>query len=190
MSVSRVLVAGVLGGVAMYVWMSVAHVVLPLGRTGISEITNNEPALLAQMQNSLGTKSGLYLFPALDSGRDMKLYEQKLAANPSGLLVYYPPGQKALTPGQLITEFVLEIIEGVLAAIVLAQTRYKAYWLRVGFVTTLGVLAALPTNVAYWNWYGFPPDYTLAYTATQIVGFFAAGLVAAAILRPQAVGPA
>jgi hypothetical protein len=31
----RILLAGLLGGLAMFIWQSVAHVVLPLGEAGI-----------------------------------------------------------------------------------------------------------------------------------------------------------
>src|SRR5689334_9442149 len=58
----RVVLAGLLGGVAMFFWMSLAHVVLPLGETGVQEIAN-EPAVLSAMHAALGEKSGLYLFP-------------------------------------------------------------------------------------------------------------------------------
>lgn len=58
----RVLLAGVLGGIAMFVWSSIAHVALPLGKTGIKEIPN-EQAVLSGMQAQLGGTSGLYAFP-------------------------------------------------------------------------------------------------------------------------------
>ena len=58
----RILLAGVLGGVAMFIWTSIAHMALPLGEAGISEIPN-EAAVLAAMQTSLGDKSGLYFYP-------------------------------------------------------------------------------------------------------------------------------
>jgi hypothetical protein len=44
-------------------------------------------------------------------------------------------------------------------------------------------LASLPTNVSYWNWYGFPGSYTASYMAIQIAGFVVAGIVAALVLR-------
>ena len=34
----RVLLSGIIGGIAMFVWMSLAHMVLPLGRIGVREI--------------------------------------------------------------------------------------------------------------------------------------------------------
>jgi hypothetical protein len=45
------------------------------------------------------------------------------------------------------------------------------------------LLASLATNVSYWNWYGFPASYTLAYMSTQIVGFLVAGVAASLVLR-------
>jgi len=184
MTTSRILLGGIGGGIAMFVWGSLAHMVLPLASTGVREITNNEPALLAELHGTLGETSGLYLFPASgwrpgDSSEQkaaaMKDYDQKLASNPSGLLIYHPPGQ-------LIAEFAAEVLEALLAVVLLAQTRLARYAARVGFVAVAGILASLPTNVSYWNWYGFPANYTGAYMATQIIGFVVAGVAAARLL--------
>jgi hypothetical protein len=53
---------------------------------------------------------------------------------------------------------------------------------RIGFVLVAGILAAIATNVSYWNWYGFPGAYTASYMLIQIVGFFLVGVVAALVL--------
>jgi hypothetical protein len=50
------------------------------------------------------------------------------------------------------------------------------------FVAVIGVVAAVATNVPYCNWYGFPGSYTAASMLVQIVGFLAAGLVAARVI--------
>ena len=60
----RILLAGVLGGIAMLVWTSIAHMALPLGEAGINEIPN-ESAVLSAMQGNIGDKTGLYIFPGL-----------------------------------------------------------------------------------------------------------------------------
>src|SRR6266545_6783951 len=119
----RVVLAGILGGVGMFVWSSVAHMVLPFGMIGISQIPN-EQGVLTAMNATLGEKSGLYMFPGFGSGgsADMKEYEKKLATTPNGLLVYHPPGGKPMTPGQLIAEFVTELIEACLAVFLLSLT--------------------------------------------------------------------
>jgi hypothetical protein len=187
----RILLAALLGGIAMFVWSSLAHVVLPLGEVGIGEIPNEGP-VLAALQTALGGNAGMYIYPGMGLGPNasqserqahMADYSKKLATNPSGLLIYRPPGAEALTPGQLIAEFGGELLEVLFAAMLLASARIDRYRARILFVTMAGVLAALPTNISYWNWYGFPANYTAAYMLTQIVGFLCAGLVIAKIVR-------
>ena len=70
----------------------------------------------------------------------------------------------------------------------LAQTRIGSFAGRVGFVLIAGILAAITTNVAYWNWYGFPGVYTASYILIEIIGFVLIGVVAALVLRKR--GPA
>jgi len=187
----RILLAGLLGGIAMFIWAFLAHMVLPLGSTGIREIPN-ETAVLGAMQASLGQTAGLYFFPGLGVGPNptaaqrnaaMKEYDPKLAANPSGLLLYHPPGAKGMTGGKLGLEFLTEVVETLLAVFLLAQTRLQSYAGKVGFIVLVGIIAALATNIPYWNWYGFPGNYTAAYMTTQIVAYLVAGLVGAAVLK-------
>lgn len=144
------------------------------------------------MQSSLGDHSGLYFFPGMGLGASatraeqnyaMGHYQEKLNANPSGILVYHPAGAKALAPGQLITEFLTEFLEAFLASLLLARAALGTYSRRVAFVTTVGLVAVLATNVSYWNWYGFPTDYTIAYMVTQLIGFVVVGLIAGKVLK-------
>jgi len=188
----RVLLAGLLGGIAMFVWSSLAHDVLPLGQVGVQEIPN-EQAVLAAMQTSMGGGSGFYFYPGIGLGPNatgdqkraaMQQYQQKLNANPSGILIYHPAGARALTAGQLITEFITELVEAILVVFLLAQTRINSFAGRVGFVTIAGILAAIVTNIPYWNWYGFPANYTAAYMSIVIIAFLITGIVAAALIKP------
>ena len=38
--------------------------------------------------------------------------------------------------------------------------------------------------VPYWNWYGFPPDFTLGQIIEHAVGWLLAGIALAAMVRP------
>ena len=191
MTTTKILLAGVLGGIAMFIWSSLAHMALPLGEAGIRELPN-EQATLSAMKTNLGEKSGLYLFPGLGVGDNptrqqkseaMTHMEERMAANPSGLLMYYPAGARPLSMGKLLTiEFLTEVLESILAVFLLAQTGIFSFGGRVGFVFVVGILAAIATNISYWNWYGFPSIYTAGYMTTQIVGFLCAGLIAALVL--------
>jgi hypothetical protein len=84
-------------------------------------------------------------------------------------------------------EFGTELLEAILVVFLLAQTRIASFAGRVGFVLVAGILAAIATNVSYWNWYGFPCVYTASYMFIQIVGFFLVGIVAAFMLRKMSV---
>jgi len=189
-----VLLAGLFGGIAMFAWTSLAHMVLPLGDTGIKELPNDQ-AVLSAMHASIGEATGFYYFPATGLGPDatmqqkraaMDQYAQKLAANPSGILIYHPAGAKPISVGQLGTEFLTELVESLLVVFLLAQTRLSSFASRLTFVIGAGVLASIATNVSYWNWYGFPATYTAAYMITSIVGFLCIGLVAATIMKERA----
>jgi hypothetical protein len=186
----RYLMAGVLGAIVMFIWASLAHTVLPLGQAGIQEMPN-EAAVLTAMRASMGDNHGFYFFPGMgvpaNASRDqqhaaMEKYGEKLAANPSGFVIYHPPGMKALTPGQLTTEFLTELVQALLVVWLLAQTRLTSFGGRVAFVTVAGVMAAITTNIPYWNWYGFPVNYTMAYMSIQVVGYLLVGIVAALII--------
>lgn len=196
MITKRVFLAGLLGGVAMYIWTSLAHMVLPLGEVGIKEIANEEPVLNA-MHSAIGDVGGFYFFPGTGLADNASMqqkqaampeYEKKLRVSPSGILIYHPPGARSLTPQQLIGEFVIELIESLLAAMLLAQTSLAGFGSRVGFVVLTGILAAIATNVSYWIWYSFPASYTAAYMTTEIVGFLCAGLVIAAVMKKRQTG--
>jgi len=192
----RILLAGILGGIAMFIWTSIAHMALPLGEAGINEIPN-ESAVLDAMKSSMGDKTGLYIFPGLGIGKDatheqkseaMKQMQQRIATNPSGILMYHPPGRPFGFGKSLAVEFSTEVLQAILVIWLLAQTRIESFGGRVGFVVIAGILAAITTNVSYWNWYGFPGVYTASYILIEVVGFALVGIVAAMLLRKR--GPA
>jgi len=82
----------------------------------------------------------------------------------------------------LTIEFATELVEAILVIFLLAQTTIASFAGRVGFVLVAGILAAIATNVSYWNWYGFPCLYIASYMFTQIIGFLCIGIVAAFVL--------
>jgi hypothetical protein len=189
----RILLAGVLGGIAMFIWTSIAHMALPLGEAGINEIPK-ESAVLNAMQSSMGETTGLYIFPGLGVGKNatreekneaMKQMQQKIAANPSGILMYHPPGRPFAFGKSLAIEFSTEVLQAILVIWLLAQTRLGSFAGRLGFVLIAGILASITTNVSYWNWYGFPGVYTASYMLIEIVGFALVGVIAALVLRKQ-----
>lgn len=189
----RIFLAGILGGIVMFIWTSIAHMALPLGEAGINEIPN-ESAVLGAMQSNMSDKAGLYIFPGLGVGKNatreerseaMKQMQQRIAANPSGILMYHPPGRPFAFGKALAIEFSTEVLQAILVIWLLAQTDIGSFAGRVGFVLIAGILAAITTNVSYWNWYGFPNLYTASYIFIELVGFVLVGVIAALMLRKR-----
>jgi hypothetical protein len=187
----RIVLAGILGGLTLFVWSFVAHEFLGLGEVGVKEIPN-EDAVLTAMQVAI-PDSGLYIFPGFGLGPKPTM-EQRNAAMPAymkkyeksvhGILIFHPPSGPFNFGILLGREFALNVLQALLAAWLLScAASGRMYAGRVTFVAVVGVLAAVSTNVEYWNWYDFPGNYTAGYMTTQISGFILAGLVIGGLVK-------
>src|ERR1043165_8792325 len=189
---TRIFLAGLLGAIAMFAWTAIAHMALPLGEAGVQN-TMNDDDLLSALKSTVKNKDGLYIYPTMGLPPDathaqqsaaMEKYPEKLEKNPSGFFIYHPAGSRPMNMGKYLTiEFITELVEALLVVTLLAQTRIVTFGGRVAFVTAAGIMAAIATNVSYWNWWGFPTVYTASYMFIQLVGFFLVGLVAAFMFR-------
>src|SRR5271165_5397354 len=114
----RILLAGLVGGVVMFIWATIAHVATPLASAGLKQMPN-EAATISTLHAALGDSPGLYFFPAIagSDSKAMKDQQAKMQLGPSGLLAYQPPGAAGVSPRQLVVEFALEVIESLLAAL-------------------------------------------------------------------------
>ena len=184
----RIILAGIAGGVAMFVMLSILHM-SPLAQIGFSQMTNDTPALDA-LQKATGNKTGLYIFPTVDmKDKDaMAKMNARMKVEPFGFMAYQPPGTAAgISPGKLVGEFLKVTVQSILAALLLSVAMLAGYWSRVGFVALLGVVSTLTTNISYWNWYAFPASYTLANMFIELSGFVAAGFVLAWLIKPRRI---
>ena len=189
---TRILFAGLLGAVAMFAWTAIAHMALPLGEAGVQNTTNDE-SLLSELKSTVKNQDGLYIYPTMGLPPDathaqqsaaMEKYPEKLEKNPSGFFIFHPAGSRPMNMGKFLTiEFVTELCEALIVVWLLAQTRLVSFGGRVVFVTAAGIMAAIATNISYWNWWGFPTVYTASYIFIQVVGYFLVGIVAAIMFR-------
>jgi hypothetical protein len=182
----RVLLGGIVGGIVIFVWSAVAHMALPLGEMGVRQI-KREPAVIGSFQLAI-TEPGFYYFPGLEHGKaatevERKAWTEKVEQGPTGILVIHPEGFGAGSTKQMGLEFATNVIAALLAALILSQV-HGGYVSRVIVVTLLGLFGVMSLLASYVIWYGFPLDYILGETITEVVGCFLAGLVLAAIVKP------
>jgi hypothetical protein len=185
----RVLLGGLVGGIVVFVWSAVAHIALPLGEMGMRQLPD-EGAVVEAFRNTI-KEPGFYFFPGIDRGKpaseaEQKAWQEKLKQGPTGILVIHPEGGEAMSPKQLGSELASNFVAALVAAFILTHVR-AGYFTRVLVVSLLAVFSIASLVVSYWIWYGFPTEYVLGETITEVVGWFLAGLAMAAIVRPALI---
>ncbi|MBK7404063.1 MAG: hypothetical protein IPJ41_05390 [Phycisphaerales bacterium] len=188
----RVLVAAFVGGIIVFAWGAVSHMMLPIGDMGIQNLPDEEafaPVIREHIKSP-----GLYLFPGMPpEGRTeagMAEWTGRVKAGPNGILIV-DPGQgpdQIMPPSMLAIEWGANTLAALVAAAVLSGLRGPLVC-RAGIVGLLGVFAWLSIDVSYWNWYKFPTMQTLGELIDQAVGWSLAGLAMSAII-PRAGAPA
>lgn len=175
----RVLVAGLIGGIVMFVWGVAAHMALGLGEVGM-RLPVQENAVLGSLREGLGTQPGVYLLPSLDPAKMgdeavVKAYSEKVATSPYAFVVYLPQGEDMMQMGpQIGRQWASDTLAALALAFVLGLAGL-AFARRVALAGAVAVFAWLCTVVPYWNWYRFPLDFTLAALVEQLVGWLLAG---------------
>jgi len=190
----RVFLGVVAGSIVVFLVSSIWHMVTGLGQTGIQRLPNEE-AVLSAMRSSIQSP-GFYFFPGMStaaaSSKEQQQaaqadYLQKYKAGPTGILIYHPGGQE-LDFGRLIAvQFLTGLAGAGLLAWVLAMTAGATTFLhRALLVVAISLFASVIYEIPYWNWYGFPTDYSIAHAAGWIVSWSAAGLAMAALIKRPA----
>ncbi len=190
MNKGRLLLAGVLAGLAVFVWGMLSHMVFGLGEAAVKSLPNEAVVLPALNQNVKAP--GFYLYPGgmeamQNAPKDQqealtKQWEETYKTQPHGVLILTPPNGAGFSfPKLLVNELLSNIAGGLIAAwlLSLALGSLPSFGGRVLFVTLLGVFAVLAIDTSYWNWYGFPTKYLLASLADNALGSALAGVVLA-----------
>lgn len=175
----RVLVAGLIGGIVMFVWGVAAHTVLGFGEAG-TRLPVNENSVLSSLHEGLGKQPGIYMLPSLDPAKMsdeavLKAYSAKAATSPYAFVVYLPQGEDMMQMGPQIGR---QWASDTLAALALAFILRLAglgFRRRAALAAAAAIFAWLSTIVPYWNWYRFPLDFTLAALVEQLIGWLIAG---------------
>ena len=186
----RIILGGILGGLVMFFWGFVSHVLTPLGEAGLKGLPNEEVTIKALSENI--KEPGVYIFPGFEMMKGSKEQQaeamERFRRGPVGLMVYSPTGSETMSPRQLGIEALSDIICALIAAFILSKAVGSLGGLlsKALFVALLGVTAAVAIDLSYWNWYGFPTSYFVAQVIDQTIGFFLTGVVLAFIKKPVA----
>lgn len=177
----KILLPGILAGLAVFVWSFISHMVLPLGEVGVKAVNANEDAILSAMKSNM-TEPGFYILPGLDmktaTAEQLAAQQAKWKTGPAAVVAYNPTGWDAMSPMQLIRQLLFQIACGLIAAFAVSMT-VASLVNRTVMVMLMGAFAWLTVNVPHWNWYGFPANFTLAQGADHLIAWLIGGLVIA-----------
>ncbi len=185
----RLMLATLLGGIVMFIWGALSHMVLGLEATAVRPIPNEEPVVAAMKANV--TEPGVYFVPGMDMTKQatqeqMDAWSAKYKEGPTAMVVYNPSGADVFTPRQFVAQLASDIGAALFGSVILL-------FASVGF--TRGVMISVLIGIAgwtailipYWNWYRFPFEFIRADLVDQIAGWFLAGLVMAFFMRRREV---
>ena len=193
--IKKIILGGILAGLLMFAWSSLAHTVLPIGAMGIST-TPNEDAVLNALKSNLSSP-GFYMIPGHqlfeaektggDSQKAMTEWQTKYGGGAWAVLIYHPAGATVMEVRQLVCEFVADLVAGLIMAFALwmALARVLTFFGRVLFIALIGVLPWLIVDVSNMNWYGFPTSYGIGQLLDQGVGAILAGIALALLYRRE-----
>lgn len=183
MNFGRIIGASLFGGVVMFIWGALAHMVIPIGELGVKGLPGEE-LIMPAMRFSI-KEPGFYRFPGVNednkSDEAMKAWEEKYKQGPRGVVIFEPTGSEVMSPSQLGAEFASNVIAAFLAALILSRINCPRLT-KVLFATLIGVIGWLSIIVSYWNWDNFPNLFTVGQCLEQTIGWFLSGIAIALVL--------
>lgn len=158
---------GVIGGIVLFLWGGISHMALPWAKQWVLPFP--DPPAAVETLKTLVPQNGTYYDP----------HGYFLAAAP------LPDGsdKSAKMGGTLASEFVTNLLVGMLLAGLLVAFRARTLSRLALLSATMAIAASLDVHMSYWIWYGFSWKFTLLAIVDLVIGWFLAGIAIAWVLR-------
>ena len=187
----RILIAGVLGGAVAFTCGAIEHMVFQWQERTFKPLPN-ENALMEFLKKEV-PDAGIYGFPEMpkDTPKDQvdKVYKElneRYKKGPNGILIIGPTGEDMMGFKQLGLEALSVVLIALIAAWILSLLAPGVdFFQRWGVVLMIGVAAWLSISVSHGIWYRFPDAFVRDEFLCAIFEWGVAGLVIAAIVKPQ-----
>jgi len=184
----RILIAGLLGGILVFLMGFVSHAVFDLqGRTMLN--VPDQSSFEAYIR-SHELKHGLYVFPDIPTAADQKdaakmaTINERYKAGPSGLLLIAHTGEDMMGPGTLGKELATNVIAALIASWIVSLFSAEVGFVRRCLaVLLMGVFAWFSIAASYGIWYRFPHDFIHDEFFCTLLEWSVAGFAIAAIVR-------
>jgi hypothetical protein len=188
-TVLRIIVAGFLGGLAVFNAGYAGHVIFGWPERNIHSLPNATPfkQIIADQKVALGIYT-IPAFPQNSAAEDRqareKAFNEEYRQGPNAMIVIQPAGQDPMTGQTLANEFGTNVACCLLASWIvslLAPTR--SFATRLFVVVAMALFAWISVVVSYGIWYRFPLPFVLDELFNNLLEGTVAGLVIATIVR-------
>lgn len=189
MQLHKLLLSAVLGGLAMFLWGAISHMVLPIYNSTLQSFTNEDAVTQSILANA--PSSGTYFLPNIPSLPPGASEAEKEAAQRAmearaekgpQMFAFIRVGEFGSFGGKLLGELVADIIGVLILGWLFLRMGVTTMTNRLITATAVGFIIIFSGTMSHWIWYNSGFGYTLAETIDQVVGWFVAGLVVAKIL--------
>ena len=189
----RIIIAGVLGGIAMFIGGAFSHMFLELESRAFQRLPDENATL--QLASGQSLQPGIYDFPhGSENNQKMTPAEQRVEddrvnaafrAGPAGFIIIAPIGEDMMGTKQLAGEFIADAIAATLAAFLAAHlstfTSFARRWL---LIVLIAPIAWLSLTASFVLWYRFPLSFIQDGFFAALIEWTVAGAVIAAVVRP------
>ncbi len=189
----KTLIAGIVGGLILFVWGFLSWVILPIHSTSLHTLPNDDSIVTALQ--SMNLSKGVYPIPSRPQkdapAEAQQSYEAKYRRGPVGMIFYDPAGMNPMMPGQMAFGLLLAILSSAMVAWFLARSTACAasYIARVAYCGMFGIFIAVASNLMMWNWFNEPNDWSYGLVVDSIVGWILVGLAIAALIKSPPPAP-
>lgn len=182
-------IAGILiGTVVLFGWGFVSWMVLPWHNSTVK--TMPEEQLISDTLKTVIPDPGFYFFPSHTNAAGVKddvAWTEKYKKGPHGVVIFSPQGQEPMQPCNFLVEIAANLLIAAVAMVLLSLCRDRVRGLipRMVMVGALGLVVWAGSDLPYWNWFGFPTDFSMVALWDHLVGFLLLGLAEAKFVSEQ-----
>jgi len=188
---TRVLLATLLGALALQVWgmvwwMGLGMMVEPVGAL--------PPAVESAVVDTLldeNIAEGAYFIPGIPgeaTPEAEEIWTTKQRSGPLGLFLYHPDGTEPLEPALFVRGFVINAASCLLACLVITPGVRTGWGFPrvVGAALAFGLVASMVAYGNLWNWMHAPTGFTWKMSTDILGGWLFAGIAISAVLKRSA----
>lgn len=169
----KIIKAGIIGGIIVWIWYAISWMALPWHQTTIQRFVDEEAVARVVKENA--KVSGVYLIPTE--------YAETKEKGPMVFSSVYLSGMPSSMANAIVVSMVKDIVVACLVAWMLLQAVQLRYAGRICFVVVFALAAGISSQVALWNWWKFDQNFVLVGIADLVIGWFFASLVMARICK-------